>query len=244
MKEIPNALLWYFDHTTLKNKKYLRDLDFIKKNTKVNYLMLRGEPGVNVSNPEQCYPAFKELVEYAHKIGLKIMLHIPGQEGFLNTAFTNLTNIPEVDQGQLFPIPNPETSEAITCDYEMTLDENGFAEFTHTPKWSRPKIAPTFNRLVKVYAFEKTGEGFYKEDSLVDITDKVRIVTCRTNSMEAEIYAGKENAGKTVFAIIAQHYNTSGSGKPQWEYVKKALDAYADIPFDGIGLDEWGSVFF
>lgn len=240
MKEIPNGLLWYFDYTTLKKKKYLSDLDFIKANTKCNYLMLRGEPGVNVSNPEQCYPAFKELVEHAHKIGLKIMLHIPGQEGFLNTSFTNFTALPEVDQAELFHVPDPETSEAITCDYEMVADENGFAEFTHTPKWSRPKLAPIFNRILKVYAFEKTGEGFYKEGSLVDITDKARIVICRTKSMEAEIYAGKENAGKTIFAIVAQHYNTLGSGKPQWEYVKKALDCYADIPFDGVGLDEWG----
>ncbi len=240
MKEVPNALLWYFDHTTLKHKKYLPDLDFIKENTKVTHLMIRGEPGVNVSNPQQCHPAFKEVVEYAHKIGLKIMLHIPGQEGFLNTTFTNFTNLPEVDQAQLFPMPHSEETEAITCDYEMTLDENGYAEFTHTPKWSRPKIASTFNRILKIYAFEKTGEGFYKEDSLVDITDKARIVVCRTNAMEAEIYAGKENAGKTVFAIVAQYYNTLGSGKPQWQYVKKALDYYADIPFDGIGLDEWG----
>ena len=34
MKEIPNALLWYFDSSALKGKKYLRDLDFIKENTK------------------------------------------------------------------------------------------------------------------------------------------------------------------------------------------------------------------
>lgn len=240
MKDIPNGLLWYFDHTSLSKKKYLSDLDFIKQNTKCNYLMLRGEHGVNFSNRQQCSPVLKELVEHAHEIGLKIMLHIPCQEGFLNVPFAPFNNPPEVDQAQLFPVPNPEESEAITCDYECVLDENGFARFTHTPKWSRPKIAPIFNRILLAYAFEKTQEGFYKEGSLVDITDKVRVIFCRTNGMDAEIYAGKEHAGKTAFVIVAQHYNTPGSGAPQWEYVKNILDCYADIPFDGVGLDEWG----
>lgn len=241
MKEIPNALLWYFDSSALKGKKYLRDLDFIKENTKCNYLMLRGEPGVNVSNSQQCHSVFKELVQHAHEIGLKIMLHIPDQEGFLNMPFSKIFDTtPEQEQAQLFHVPDPKTAEAITCDYEMTLDKDGYAEFTHTAKWARPKLAPIYNRILKAYAFEKTGEGFYKQGSLVDVTDKIHTVTCRTDMLEAEVYAGKENANKTLFVIVAQYYNALGSGEPQWQNIKSILDSYADIPFDGVGLDEFG----
>ena len=68
MKEIPNALLWYFESDAFKKKKYLKDLDFIKENTECNYVMLRCEKGVNITNMQQCYPVFQELVAHAHEI--------------------------------------------------------------------------------------------------------------------------------------------------------------------------------
>ena len=84
----------------------------------------------------------------------------------------------------------------------MIADENGYAQFKHTAMWSRPKIAPIYNNVLRAYAFEKTGEGFYKEDSLVDVTHTINIPNSRTGEMEAEIYAGKENAGKTIVVLL------------------------------------------
>ena len=62
MKEIPNGLLWYFDSDALRHKRYLKDLDFIKEHTECNYVMLRGEAGLNFMNAQQCHPIFRELV--------------------------------------------------------------------------------------------------------------------------------------------------------------------------------------
>ena len=244
MKEIPNGLLWYFDSDSLRHKRYLKDLDFIKEHTECNYVMLRGEAGLNFMNAQQCHPIFRELVEHAHEIGLKVMLHICPSNGFLNTP----PNAPagtakEIVQAQVFPIWDPENSEAITRDYEMIADENGYAEFKHELMWSRDKLASIFNKVLKVYAFEKTAEGFYKANSLQDVTSGINIVDSRTGELTAEIYAGKENAGKTLFAIVAQHVNYCGSGKAQWKEVKQVLDTYSDIPFDGVGLDEFGMSF-
>ena len=77
MKEVPNGLLWYFDSDALKNKKYIKDLDFIKENTLCTHVMIRCEKGVNIENYQQCHGAFSEIVKHAHKIGLKIMLPFP-----------------------------------------------------------------------------------------------------------------------------------------------------------------------
>lgn len=240
MKEVPNGLLWYFDSDALKNKKYIKDLDFIKENTLCTHVMIRCEKGVNIENYQQCHGAFSEIVKHAHKIGLKIMLHISPVPGFANAAVTTAKGTPpEIDQAQVFHIPDTENAEAITRDYEMVADENGCAQFKHTAMWSRTKIAPIYNNVLRAYAFEKTGEGFYKEDSLVDVTHTINIPNSRTGEMEAEIYAGKENAGKTIFVTVAQYFNATGSGKPQWKRMKDTMDAYADIPFDGIGLDEF-----
>ena len=241
IKEVPNGLLWYFDSDALRKKKYIKDLEFIKEHTECNYVMLRGEPGVEFGNLQQSHPVVKEIVEHAHEIGLKVMLHIAPSPGFLNSPPNPVPGTPpEVDQAQVYHVPDPKRTDAITRDYEMTADENGFVEFTHKPKWSRPKLAPLFGEVLKVYAFEKTGEGFYKKDTLMDITDRVNIINSRTDELEIEIYAGKENAGKTIFAIVAQYYNYTEAGEPQWQRCKYILDSYADIPLDGFGLDEFG----
>ena len=40
IKEIPNSLLWVFESKDLVKKKYLKDLDFIKEHTMVNYITI------------------------------------------------------------------------------------------------------------------------------------------------------------------------------------------------------------
>lgn len=226
---------------SIKGKEYLSELDFIRENTECNYILTHPGGGVWETCSQQTYPVLKDLVEHAHEVGLKVVIRLHPSQGFNNSGVVpQQGTAPEVDQAKVFHIPNPMESDAITQDYEMTADENGYAEFVHTAKWSRPKIAPLFCEVLRAYAFEKTGEGFYREETLTDITDCVRIYRMMPGTMEAEIDAGKEHAGKTIFVIVAQHYNYTETGEPAWQAFKRVLDSYADIPFDGVDLDEYG----
>ena len=47
---IPKSLLWTFESYDLKNKRYLKDLDFIKENTCVNHITISVRNGVQLQN--------------------------------------------------------------------------------------------------------------------------------------------------------------------------------------------------
>lgn len=177
-----------------------------------------------------------ELVEHAHKLGIKVDLHFNATNGFYNGAVTT-DNTPALDQVQLFPIPDPKKAAALVNDIELTTDENGFAEFTDTAKWARTKIMPIYSEILKAYSFEKTGEGFYDADTLTEITDKVLITNSRTNELTCEIDLGKENKNKNIFVLVAQYYNYSSMAE-LWDTFHDIT--YADIPLDVIILDEFG----
>jgi len=140
-KKVPNSLLWLFEANSLVKKQYLRDLDFIKKHTTVEYVVLSPRDGVHLQNLQQCHPVLAELTEYAHKIGLKVALHLVTHEGFYHAIFQT-GNHPAIDQAQIFHISDPARAQAITRDIELVTDENGYAEYTHTAVWGRSKIAP------------------------------------------------------------------------------------------------------
>ena len=237
---VPNSIVLGISGRNLKNKAYLKDLDFVREHMECN--MVHTPPGSGFWNEhyEQSLPIIKEFVDHAHEIGLKVAYRMYASPGFPNAGVTAPEGMPkEVDQVKLFPIANPQESDALAQDYEVVSDEEGYAEFSHAARWSRDKIGPIFNRLLKIYSFEKTREGFYKKGSLTDITDHARIVRTIPSEMSCEIYGGKENANKTFFAIVAQHYNYTETGEPQWRLLKKCIDEFKEIPFDGIYLDEF-----
>lgn len=238
MKEIPNSLLWIFESYDLKNKRYLNDLEFIKNNMAVNHITVSVRNGVQLQNLQQCHCVIKELVEEAHKLGLKVALHFNNINGLYN-SINKTDNIPAVDQIELFPIPYSDKAAALVNDIELVTDKNGFCEYTHTAKWGRKKIMPIYSEILKAFSFEKTGEGFYKADSLTDITDKILITDSRTNKLSFQIDLGRENSNKNIFVLLAQYYNYP-SVSDAWDGFKKLMDDYSDIRLDGIQLDEYG----
>ena len=239
-KEIPCPIGWHFESYDLKKKRYLKDLEFIKNNMAVTHIAVSPRNGVQPYNIQQCHGVMSELVEHAHKLGLKVILQFSAVNGFLNVA-VRTNNHPAIDQVQVFPVSDPKKAAAITNDIEIVTDENGFAEFTHIATGARKKIMPIYSEILKAYSFEKTGEGFYNPDTLTDVTDKVLITNSRTNELTCEIDLGKENKNKNVFVLVAQYYN-SPSIAEFWDTLHDIITAYSDIPLDGILLDEFGYI--
>ena len=117
-KEIPNSLLWIFESYDLKNKRYLKDLEFIKNNTAVNRLGISVRNGVQLNNIQQCHEVMSELVEHAHKLGIKVDLQFNNADGWYNTPVLP-ENAAVLDQVQLFPIPDPKKAAALVNDIEL-----------------------------------------------------------------------------------------------------------------------------
>lgn len=238
IKEVPNSLVWVFESKDLVKKKYLKDLDFIKEHTTVNYIAISPRDGVHLQNLQQCHNVIKEIVEYAHQIGLKICLHLVTTEGFYNAVFST-NNHPAIDQAELFPIADPKKAQAIVNDIELIVDDEGYAKYSYKAVWGRSKVMPVYSEIIKAYSFNKISEGVYEPNSLQDVTDKVRITNARTNVTEFEIELGEQNKGKSIFVLLAQYYNYTDVAS-EWENFKNLIDAYSDIPLDGVLVDEYG----
>lgn len=239
---IPHPLVWQFNTESLRRKQYLKDLDFIHENFNVDYVSIACVEGVQLENLQQSHDAVKELVEYAHKLGLKVTFRQTATEGFFNALVNTPEGTPiEVDQAQIFCLDDATKAEGIVNDYELVADKNGYAELTHRAKWARNKLRPLRNRILKVYAFRKTGEGFYDSATLRDVTKYARIIDSRTASCQIEFDGGKELAGFTLFFMIVQYFNSyEFFGGARQEADLALQDAYADVPFDGICMDEHG----
>ena len=239
-KKLRNPIVWVFEYKDLIKKNYLKELDFIKENMSVDHVCISARDGVQLENTKQCHPVIKEMTEHAHKIGLEISLHLSPYTGFFNAAFST-GNHPAIDQVQIFPIDDPKKAQGIVNDIEFTLDENGYAYQTHNAKWGRSKMMPLYSDILRAYAFEKTAEGFYIPGTLEDVTNCVRIINSRTNSMDFEVDLGADRKDKTVFVLLCQYYNCCAMTS-HYERFRKMIDGYADIPLDGVTLDEFGYI--
>lgn len=240
MKKIPNAIYWFFTADTIRDKNYIKAVDYVKNNTEFDFMCVIMQAGVVREDFDQCHDMMAELVTYAHARGIGIGLTLSASRGFYNPGFD--PNVAwEKGQLELFSIAHPENAQALVQEQEIVLDEEGKATFEHHEYGARSKVRPLYNKLIKLYAFYKTGEGFYKRTSLCDITKCAQIIQSRTHMMEVEINAGIENSGKTVYAMVAQYYNWPELfGASDWEERKALMDIYADIPMDGYAMDEYG----
>ncbi len=240
MKKIPNAIYWFFTSETLRDKNYLKAVDHIKENTEFDHMCVCMQGGVIREDYDQCHDMMAELVDYAHSRGVGISLVLSASHGFYNPGFDpNISQ--EKGQLELFTIAEPANAQGLVLESEFTLDAQGCATFEQHEYGARNKVRPLYNKLLKLYAFDKTAEGFYDPASLRDITSSARIIQCRTHMLEAQIDAGAENAGKTVYAMVAQYYNWPELfGASDWVERKALMDIYADIPMDGYAMDEYG----
>ena len=235
-------MIWGISQKNIKDKAYLKELDFIRENMIVDTIYLSIGNGVQLENLQQCHSLMKEYVEYAHKLGFKVIFRQSQAEGFFNTVVNAPPGTPvEVEQGELFTIDEPRKAEGIVNDYEVEADENGFARIEHKARWGRNKIRPLRCNVLRVYAFRKTQDGFYEEGTLQDVTEKILVTNSRPALYEVEFHGGKEFANHTLFFMVVQYYNGyEFFGGSFFEKEKALMEAYKDVPFDGVCMDEVG----
>lgn len=227
MKRVPNAMQWQFNDQSLKRKQYLKDLDFIKEHTDVNMINIATVHGAVPEGNKQFHDDLMELVEYAHKLGIGIVLRNTHVKGFFNDE-------PHIIEDQ-------RNAQGLVYDSEGVLDHEGYFTATQVARWARPKLKPLWNRVVKAYVFEKTGEGFYMDGTLEDVTDRIRVICSESNSITVEADLGAKYAGKTIFIMTVQYFNWYDCyGDAMFRQHKATMDMFADIPLDGYCMDEAG----
>lgn len=213
----PEVAYWFFANNMLPEARWKGKIDSFARYSKYTLIFLTERDGCNFYDIKTMHPIFKKLVAYAHQKGLKIGLQIWKRD--FGTRVEN--------------------TDRLMQEGEVGLNENGYADYSVTAKGARNMSGLIKSELFKVYAFKKTSDGFYDHSTLKDITNLAKADTVK-NEVKVSINAGGRLKGYTAY-ILTQHYydycsNFSDQAKSM---ILDAFKAYADIPFDGIGLDEY-----
>jgi hypothetical protein len=213
----PQVAYWFFAANMLPEERYKAKIDSFVKYSKYTLVFLTERNGVSFSDITLMHPILQKLVAYAHTKGLKIGLQI----------WKNNKGVTE------------ENTDRLIQEGETVLDKNGNASYHVHSRGARDTNSITKSELFKIYAFKKTGDGFYDASTLQDITGKATSQTSM-HDVQVSVKAGSSLAGYTAY-ILTQHYTNSCSNFSEQAYALTIglFKAYSDIPFDGVGLDEY-----
>lgn len=215
---------WFWNDDIIKNEKYLRDLDNIHDNSDFDTVVMTSRFGFDFWDKLHKMH-FARCVDHAHKLGIKVLLQL-WPRGYFNPA--------QVDLNEAAALVSE--SEGIVYEGKLTLNFR-----TGNKRW--PEIAPGIkSELLGAYAFVKTGDGFYKKDSLVDITDMATIEKETADTLTIS-FDEPQLEGFTVYAMTA-HYFSFADMFSDWFMHDYAdiMDYYADTNFDGFVLDEFKNI--
>src|SRR5436190_1080769 len=152
----PQIGYWFFTPALINDeKKALANIDSIA--TKCNYTMLflTSREGANFYDFKLLHPVFQKLVAEGHKKGLKVGLQLWGN----------------------YKDKTIDGSQRMIVEDEVQLDSMGNAAYTASAKFIRFPDRLLKTDLFKVYAFKKTGDGFYDPATLKDITAQCETIS-------------------------------------------------------------------
>ena len=219
----PEIGYWFISSNIItEDKKYREHIDSIAKNCKYTLIFLTARDGISFYDFEKMHPVFRDIVAAAHKRGIKVGLQLWGN----------------------YKDKTIDGSQRMIIETELPLDANGNASATVKAKYIRFPDRLLKSDLFKVYAFKKTGEGFYDPSTLKDITRQCEAVLPNNETVEVKIKGDASLKGLTA-CIMTQEYCSQSSN---WDDVEingfaEAMKIYSDVPFDGFALDEYGNKF-
>lgn len=216
----PQVLYWFWTPDMIEDKTYIEELENIYHTMSFDLLFLTSRDGLSFFDYEQVAIPFKETVEKAHELNIKIGLQL-----WRNAEAAEL-----------------EDALALIVEGEDRLDDDGMLFYEAETQGHRGQESLK-TELFKVVLFKKTGEGTYEDGSLMDVTDTCEILYTDNEKIKISIAAGTEYARYTAY-ILTAHYHRSPDLFSQCSInsFSTAMDTYAAIPFDGIGLDEFKSM--
>ena len=228
----PQLLYWFWDDATIKDGQYLKDIDKIAEKSPFDMLMItsRFADGQGFWRTDRLKPHLKEAVRHAHEKGIKVVLQL-----------WPMNRVRELEIGD-YPIATKD-AEALITEKEYTLDADGKAS-TQLLSTSADRNRIIHAELLKIWLFKKTSEGFYDPETLVEASPEwVESYTRDVFSVRVSINAPKRYAGYTACILTKSYYHYLDVLSPEhFNALKKMLDAYSDIPFDGAALDENGNM--
>ena len=219
----PEIGYWFISPNLMtEEKKYLLHIDSIADRCKYTLIFLTAREGANFYDFPKMHSVFKDIVAAAHKKGIKVGLQLWGN----------------------YKDKIIDGSQRMIIETEVPLDANGNGRAEVKAKYIRFPDRLLKSDLFKVYAFKKTGDGFYDPATLKEITSQCETFLPDKETVQVKIKGDASLNGLTA-CIMTQEYCSQSS---MWDDVEingfaEAMKVYSDIPFDGFALDEYGNKF-
>ncbi len=214
----PQIAYWFLTPEILVNDQYLTDLNYMIDHTLFDFIFLDARNGCNFDNVTVMHPVLEKIVALAHKRNIKIGYRAQVKR----------------DQQE-----HEEDTERFIAIDETTLDQAGNgscslnAEFVRSGNSNKQEV-------FKIFLFKKSADGFYEPSSCRETTDYTFSV--KDQNVQVNIKAGKELSGYTAYVMAQFHYSKlSNHSAEAAAGVINFINTYADIPFDGVMLDEYGN---
>jgi len=222
----PQIAIWMFDSTQIHREVYRAMIDTLAEKSKYTLIFISPRIGVDLYNIRTMHPILKDLVEYAHSKSLKVTVQFWQKE---------------------YDVPVDKMERTIQ-EGEIVLNAQGKGDYSVTAH----NIGMFFNcyeanynilhksELFRVFIFKKTAEGFYDPATIKEITDKVTVSTTGNSEVKVSINAGAQAKGYTAYILTQHYYNfCSNFSEEAVLNLRNILTQYADIPFNGAGIDEY-----
>jgi len=232
--QIPEITYWFWQSNTLANAHYLDDVRNMATNSAYTLTLMTEREGVDFYDYKKMHGIFAQTVREAHRHNIKVGLQL---WEYWSAVHTN--NLAEQDLHQPLPLTQ---AQALVTEGEIVLDTNGHADYS-APTASGRSLQAFHSEVLKVFAFRKTGDGYYDKRTLTDITASARTLKADAASVTLSIDAPTNLVGYTAYIMVAHYYDFPDLfNDVMINKYHETLEHYSDIPFDGTALDEFGTM--
>jgi hypothetical protein len=230
----PELVYWFWQTNTLVNAHYLDDIRNMATNSPYTLALMTERDNLDFYDYNAMHEPFAETVREAHKQGLKIGLQL-----------WDYWTGNRLWRSQASPDYHPlsiKQAAALVTEGEVVLDGSGHADYSVTCVNAR-RNQPFHSEVLKIFAFRTTGDGYYDPHTLVDITSAAKTVKSDGGAITITVNSPARLAGYTAYILCAHYCDCPDLfNDVMINKFREALEHYADIPFDGTALDEFGSL--
>lgn len=219
----PKIQYWSLNEEDILSSYYIDVIDRIKENGCFDTICISSWY-MNLWDPST-KPLIEKVVRYANANGIKTPLQV-FPKGY-HTKWRAAIGI--------------EDAAALVSEYECMIED----DYTVIRTFGGKNVRHRENRnsidsaLLRAYAFKKCGNGFYEIETLIDVTERAKVIYNDGESLSLS-FETNDLKGYCIYVMVAHYYAAIDlfSDLIIKEY-KELIDAYADVPLNGIVLDEF-----
>lgn len=236
----PQILYWFITEGSLKNKQYLKDIDYIARQTPFDMVVLTQRETISFYDYRIMRPVFEELVKRGHELGIKVVLQLwPKNFDSPEDKSQGIVVEKEIPIESNTQITYLAKSKNVRYSEDVMFESpNNESFYAPHPLFASPALS---SHLLSAHLFKKTGEGEYKSGTLLPLPNQwIKLENEGKETVKVIIDIPEKYKDYTLY-INTVHYHQYGDLFSDYfpNLFADTFRQYKHIPFDGAALDEF-----